>query len=134
MREDMSIKIQNTRILPLRWLANYICEPLSMKFFDLGLRRHDLLDNMGAEEKVFKNDFRLKLWWRLYAIIGEPYMRWGTFYQLDMTKLKEEFADMDGSGWDDYDENGHPYWYYTEWQEDPVTGDGWRLVNKNGNI
>jgi len=47
-----------------------------------------------------------------------------------MTKLKEEFADMDlsGDGWNDYDENGHPYWLYTEWQEDPETGDAWRLV------
>ena len=129
MREDMSIKIQNTRILPLRWLANYISEPLSMKFFDLGLRRHDLLDNMGAEDRVFQNDFRLKLWWRLYAIIGEPYMRWGTMYQLDMTKLKEEFEDMSGDEWNDYDSDGIPYWE-NQWHEDPITGDAWRLIRK----
>jgi len=132
MREDISIKIQNTRILPLRWLANYLFEPLSMKFFDMGLRRHDLLENMKAEDKIFQNDFRLKLWWRLYDILGRPYMRWGTLYQLDMVKLKEEFKDMDLSGeeWNDYDQNGHPYWYFTEWQEDPETGDAWRLIKK----
>ena len=130
MREDISIKIHGTRILPLRWVANYISEPLSMKFFDLGLRRHDLLEGMGAEDRVFKNDFRLKLWWRLYEIIGTPYMKWGTMYQLDMTKLKEDLANMGGEAWDDYDTNGHPYWYYTEWQEDPITGDAWKLVKK----
>ena len=125
----MSFKVQRTRILPLRWLANYISEPLSMKFFDLGLRRHDLLDNMGAEDRVFQNDFRLKLWWRLYAIIGEPYMRWGTMYQLDMTKLKEEFEDMSGDEWNDYDSDGIPYWE-NQWHEDPITGDAWRLIRK----
>ena len=129
MREDISIKIQNTRILPLRWLANYLFEPLSMKFFDLGLRRHDLLEGMGAEDRVFKNDFRLKLWWRLYEIIGTPYMRWGTMYQLDMTKLKEEFEDMSGDEWNDYDSDGIPYWE-NQWHEDPITGDAWRLIRK----
>jgi hypothetical protein len=103
-----------------------------MKFFYLGLRRHDLLEDMGAEDRVFKNDLRLKLWWRLYDILGRPYMRWGTMYQLDMAKLKEDLENMDlsGDGWDDYDDNGHPYWYYTEWQEDPVTGDAWKLIKK----
>ena len=97
----------------------------------MGLRRHDLLDDMGAEERVFQNDFKLKLWWRLYEILNEPYMRWGTMYQLDMTKLKESLDDMDLSGeaWDDYDENGIPYWE-NEWHEDPITGDAWRLIRK----
>ncbi len=130
MREDISFKVEATRIVPLRWLANYVFEPLSMKFFDMGLRRHDQLENMGAEDRVFHADLKLKTCWKLYKVLSEPYMRWGTMYQLDMTKLKEEFADMDlsGDGWNDYDENGHPYWLYTEWQEDPETGDAWRLV------
>jgi hypothetical protein len=135
MREDMSFKVQRTRILPLRWLANYISEPLSMKFFDLGLRRHDLLDNMGAEDRVFKNDFRLNLWWRLYEIIGDPYMRWGTMYQLDMDKLKEDLdnINMSGDGWNDYDSDGIPYWekYDLDWDfEDEVTGDAFRIIRK----
>lgn len=132
MREDISIKVQNTRILPLRWLANYLFEPLAMKFFNIGLRRHDELDNMGAEERVFKNDLKLKVSWRLYEILSEPYMRWGTFYELDMTKIKEDLDDMDLSGpeWNDYDENGVPYWE-NAWQEDPVTGDAWRLIKKD---
>lgn len=112
-----------------------------MKFFNLGLRRHDLLEGMGAEDRVFKNDFRLKLWWRLYEIIGTPYMKWGTMYQLDMDKLKKELADMDLSGeeWNDYDENGIPYWEktgtvdpdYNPWQYiDPETNDAFRLIYK----
>ncbi len=132
MRDDISIKIHNTRIVPLRWLANYLFEPLSMKFFHMGLRRHDLLDSMGAEDKVLKNDLKLRTCWRLYEVLNEPYMRWGTIYQLDMTKLKESLEDMDlsGDGWNDYDENGIPYWDYLEWHEDPITGDAWRLVKK----
>jgi len=106
-----------------------------MKFFDLGLRRHDLLDNMGAEDRVFKNDFRLNLWWRLYEIIGDPYMRWGTMYQLDMDKLKEDLdnINMSGDGWNDYDSDGIPYWekYDLDWDfEDEVTGDAFRIIRK----
>jgi hypothetical protein len=135
MREDMSIKIHGTRILPLRWLANYVFEPLSMKFFNIGLRRHDQLEDMGAEDRVFKNDLKLKICWRLYEILGEPYMRWGTMYQLDMDKIKEEFEDMDlsGDGWNDYDSDGVPYWekYDLDWDfEDKVTGDAFRVIRK----
>lgn len=34
---------------------------------------------------------------------------------------------MSNLAWDDYDVNGHAYWEYF-WNEDPVTGDAWRLV------
>jgi hypothetical protein len=134
MREDMSIKIQQTRIVPLRWLVNYVFEPISMKFFYIGLRRHDELEDMGAEDRVFNNDFKLNTAWKFYKIFNEPYMRWGTIYQLDMTKLKESLEDMDLSGdeWNDYDENGVPYWE-KQWHEDPITGDAWRIKAKESN-
>ena len=62
-------------------------------------------------------------------------MRWGTMYQLDMTKLAEEFEGMDlsGDGWNDYDSDGIPYWekYDLDWDfEDKVTGDGFRIIRK----
>ena len=141
MREDISFKVQRTRIVPLRWLANYVFEPLSMKFFNIGLRRHDQLEDMGAEERVFKNDRKLNICWRLYEILSEPYMRWGTMYQLDMTKLKEELENMDLSGdeWNDYDENGVPYWektgvvdpdYEQPWDFVDGDGDAFRIIRK----
>ena len=34
---------------------------------------------------------------------------------------------LGGSIWDDYDENGIPYWHYF-WHTDKETGDGWRLI------
>ena len=36
---------------------------------------------------------------------------------------------LGGSMWDDYDENGIPYWHYF-WHNDEKTGDGWRLIPK----
>lgn len=37
--------------------------------------------------------------------------------------------DMSGEEWNDYDNNGHPYWDY-QWHVDVNTGDSWRLVKK----
>jgi hypothetical protein len=50
------------------------------------------------------------------------YNKFGTYYKLDI--------DMNNKSWNDYDENGHPYWLYNEWQEDLETGDAWRLIRK----
>ena len=63
-----------TNILPLRWVANYIFEPISIFFLKL-------------------------------------YMRWGTTYV-----------------WEYVDDS--PY----SWNEDPETGDAWRLVDKHENV
>ena len=45
-------------------------------------------------------------------------------------KHKNLLSDTTGLGWDDYDENGVPYWNYF-WHNDEETGDGWRLINKD---
>lgn len=102
-----------------------------MKFFNMGLRRHDLLDEMGAEDRVFNNDLRLRTYWKAYHILSKPYTYWGTMYRLDMDKLKKDLESMDLSGeeWNDYDSSGHPYWDY-QWHVDANTGDAWRLVKK----
>lgn len=49
---------------------------------------------------------------RLYKLFNYPYEWWGTIYRLN---LEEMLKDMDLSGpeWDDYDENGVPYWEKT---------------------
>ena len=62
-------------------------------------------------------------------------MRWGTMYQLDMDKLKEDLENinMSGDGWNDYDSDGIPYWekYDLDWDfEDEVTGDAFRIIRK----
>jgi hypothetical protein len=66
---------------------------------------------------------------RLYNLFNYPYEWWGTYYK--MSDNWKDLMSMPGAEWSDYDENGHPYWLYTEWQEDPETGDAWRLVRKD---
>jgi hypothetical protein len=109
-----------TKILPLRWLANYILHPISMWFFRIGLRHNDKIE--WDKDYKWHNRFMEAFGFRLYSLFNYPYDWWGTIYKIDI--------DMSGEGWDDYDKNGHPYWYYTEWQEDPETGDAWRLTKR----
>ena len=104
-----SKKIHNTNILPLRWFAN-MCESIS-GWAILRLACLDENENFGLKYKFYS--FIHRITW--------PVSRdYGTFY------LWED--DLSGPEWNDYDENGHPYWFYTEWQEDPVTGDAWKLI------
>ncbi len=50
----------------------------------------------------------------MWVYLNKPYMWWGTYYSIDMEAWAEELdqmkSDMSGPGWDDYDENGIPYW------------------------
>ena len=120
MREDIFIPEHKTRVLPLRWLANYVFHPISMFFFKMGLRMNDKLE----WDNQYKWYNRAIEWfgWNFYKIFDKPYTWWGTVY-----KFEGNIGDLGGSGWDDYDENGIPYWDYF-WHEDEETGDGWRLV------
>lgn len=44
--------------------------------------------------------------------------------------INQLLADMSNDAvWNDYDENGIPYWNYL-WNEDPITGDAWRLIKR----
>jgi len=71
--------------------------------------------------------YKFNLWkWDTFWPI---YNKYGTFYILDI--------DMSGPGWDDYDENGVPYWEkagfadpdYNPWDfEDYETGDAFRVI------
>lgn len=132
MREEEFTPLHKTNVLPLRWFADKVSEPISMFFFDIGLRRHDYLEMLEAPDEAFKKDFRLTAAWKLYHVLGYPYKWWGTSYTWNRERILDAIndmqVDMSGSEWDDYDENGHPYWYFTEWQEDPETGDAWRLI------
>lgn len=112
---NKTIKIERTNILPLRWFANMLGEVAGWS-----ISCASYLDE--------KEDYGWK--YKMHSLIWKftwpTYSNYGTFYQW--------VGDLGGSGWDDYDENGHPYWYFTEWQEDPETGDGWRLVRKQDAI
>jgi hypothetical protein len=48
---------------------------------------------------------------KIYRILNKPYELWGTYYTIDMTAWKK---DLEGSGWDDYDEFGKAYWENNE--------------------
>ena len=127
MREDIFIPEHRTRVLPLRWLANYIFHPISMVFFRIGLNANDQIYESGEGYTIW-DELKEKIGFKVYNFLDKPYTWWGTIYALNYKEL--DLDDLGGSGWNDYDENGTPYWDYF-WHEDPETGDAWRLVNKN---
>lgn len=125
MRNSIFIPEHRTNIYPLRWIANYLFHPISMFFFRIGLRaNHQIYDS--NEGYSILDEIKEKFGFKLYNLLNRPYDQWGTIYKFEMP---EDFKLNDGLGWDDYDENGIPYWDYF-WHEDPITGDAWRLVTK----
>ena len=124
MRENIFTPEHRTRILPLRYLANYVFHPISMFFFRIGLRYNDKIE--WYRDYRWNNRLAEAFGFKLYKLFNYPYEWWGTIYKMDLSGLD---LDMSGEEWDDYDENGIPYWDYL-WHEDPITGDAWRLVLK----
>ena len=129
MRDDIFIPEHKTNILPLRWLANYVFHPVSMWFFRMGLKANDKFEFDFSETNTL-DYLKEKIGFRAYNFLDLPYTWWGTVYVFDRSRI--DFDQLGGEDWDDYDDNGIPYWYYL-WHEDPITGDAWRLVAKNGN-
>ena len=126
MKDDIFIPEHKTNILPLRWLANGVFHPISMWFFNMGLKANDQLQYDYASATLI-DEIKEKVGFRFYNFLNHPYEWWGTLYVLDqgvMAAFKQEVGN-----WDDYDESGHPYWDYW-WHEDPETGDAWRLIAK----
>jgi hypothetical protein len=68
--------------------------------------------------------WRYKLHSTIWKITWPVYYKFGTFYEFSY--------DMSGDGWNDYDENGIPYWEkWVDWDfEDAWTGDAFRIINK----
>jgi len=125
MREEVFIPEQKTKVLPLRWLANYVFHPVSMWFFHIGLNANDRYIYEWDTYK-FRHFLMEKFGYWMYYYLDKPYQWWGTFY---VFKMPDDFKLDDGLGWDDYDDRGIPYWDYL-WSEDPDTGDAWRLILK----
>jgi hypothetical protein len=98
---EFSKKENRTNVLPLRWFGN-CCEHLAHFFLDKYLY-WDHLENINK---------RAIVWSWLSSQFYKPYMKWGTFYSVDMDAWKEHLKndpvlDILGS---DYDEDGIPYW------------------------
>ena len=126
MRDNIFVPEYKTNILPLRWLADYVFHPISMWFFHIGLRADDKFE-YDFSEATFFDYLKEKIGFKVYNFLNHPYDWWGTLYVMDLNSLN---LNMDSKDWDDYDDNGIPYWDYF-WHEDEETGDGWRLLNKD---
>jgi hypothetical protein len=97
--------IQKTRILPLRWIGNFLG----------GYAGNHLVKAIDLDESLDSNlGFRYKYHAKCWKYLNKPYEWWGTYYILDTDKWKSEIdqmrIDMSGEGWDDYDEFGKAYW------------------------
>ena len=114
-REEMfdSIRIDNSRP-PLRWIANWAGSIASSAIMRIS----------WAEECEKNYGFKYKRDRLIWDILWPFSSKYGTFYKLDM--------DLSGKEWDDYDENGIPYWEkWTDWDyEDEATGDAFRVIEK----
>ena len=89
-------KIEKTKIWPLRVIGNF-CG---------GFAGNHLFKSLMLEED---NDFGFKFKYhaKCWKYLNKPYKWWGTYYQLDIEGM---IKDLDGAGWDDYDEFGKAYW------------------------
>ena len=93
---DHSTKIQRTRIWPLRWIGNFLG----------GYAGNHLVKCFDYDEDG-KYGFAYKYHAKMWKYLNKPYTWWGTYYQLDIEGM---IKDLDGAGWDDYDEDGVAYW------------------------
>lgn len=108
---------------PLRWVANWAGSIASSGLLDVSY-----MEDEGMTD-TFKYKFNLWKWDTFWSI----YQKYGTYYTLD--------TDMSGKAWDDYDENGIPYWEktgtvdpdYNPWDFEDDNGDAFRII-KNGNL
>ena len=85
--------------MPLRWFVNWLNSPATAC-----LVRAVELDEREAY------GWRYKMYSFGWKYLNKPYQRWGTLYKLDLEAWKK---DLSGPEWDDYDENGIPYWEKT---------------------
>ena len=107
------IKVETTKIVPLRWIGN-LCNSISTNHLTKAV-------DLDEQEKFgLRYKYHIKMW----QIFDIPYVKWGTYYILDMENWKEE---LKGSEWDDYDANGIPYWEKWEDEGGPVNDTEERL-------
>jgi hypothetical protein len=123
MRNFLDDSIAEHKSLPpLRWIANWAGSIASS-----GLLEMSYMEDEGQTDTLrYKfHGWKWDTFWPLYQ-------KYGTFYRMRM--------DLSGSGWDDYDENGVPYWErtglvdpdYNPWDFEDSNGDAFRII-KGGN-
>jgi len=104
---------------PLRWIANWAGSIASSGLLDVSY-----MEDYGYTGWRYKlNLWKWDTFWPLYD-------KYGTVFIYD--------TDMSGPGWDDYDENGIPYWEktgfadpdYNPWDFEDDNGDAFRIVRK----
>lgn len=100
-----STKTERTKILPLRWIGNFLG----------GYAGNHLIKAIDLDESLDSNlGFRYKYHAKMWKYLNKPYEWWGTYYTIDMEAwikdLDQIKIDMSDSGWDDYDEFGKAYW------------------------
>lgn len=102
---------------PLRWLANWAGSIASGAILKVSFMEED--GYVG-----WKYSYNGWLWDKFWPI----YEKYGTTYRLRL--------DLSGKSWDDYDENGVPYWEklgvvdpdYYEWDYEDDNGDAFRVI------
>jgi hypothetical protein len=100
-----SSKHQRTKILPLRWFANW-CNHIGSNHL---VKAVDL-DEYGNNGLIYK--YHAKMW----NYLDKPYRKWGTYYTLDLQAMVDfwendsEFKELMKTLGSDYDEHGIPYW------------------------
>ena len=97
-----STKIQRTKILPLRWIGNFLG----------GHAGNHLVKAIDLDESLDSNlGFRYKYHAKMWKYLNKPYEWWGTYYLLDTSAWLDQLrTDVSGQNWDDYDEDGIAYW------------------------
>ena len=75
-----SEKIERTKILPLRWVSNW----LSIVATDHLLKMINLEED---NDFGWKHKYHSAMWTYMY----KPYEKWGTYYKVDMERVKAWF-------------------------------------------
>jgi hypothetical protein len=98
----MSQKINRTKILPLRWIANFLG----------GYAANHLIKAIDLDESLDSNlGFRYKYHAKMWKYLNKPYELWGTYYLVDTSAWLDQIkTNVSGQNWDDYDEDGIAYW------------------------
>jgi hypothetical protein len=75
----MSQKINRTRILPLRWLGNFLG----------GYAGNHLVKCFDYDEDG-KNGFAYKYHAKMWKYLNKPYEKWGTYYTINTEKWDQD--------------------------------------------
>ena len=96
---------------PLRWIANWAGSIASSS-----VMRAAWLDEDGIDKGI-----RHTINSTIYRLLWPMYIKYGTFYHIDM--------DLSGEAWDDLDAFGKAYW--DDWDYiDNETDDAFRIIDR----